>query len=76
MKQNLRPTGGKFAKSTGVGLGELDGAVEALRTGVADFFLFEVEQTSLAATRHMDHRFDRRHATAYGVGRPKIASAI
>ena len=43
MKQNPCPVVGEVAKPTGIGLDELDDAVETFRAGIADFVLTEVE---------------------------------
>ena len=43
MKQNPCTVVGEVTKPTGIGFDELDSAVEALGTGVADSVLAEVE---------------------------------
>ena len=67
MKQNFGSVVGEVAKPTGVGLDELDGAVEAFGAGVADVVLAEVEQSGFMTTEHLDDFFDGLHATAHGV---------
>ena len=44
MKQNPCSVVGEVAKPTGVGLDELDGAVESLCTGIADFVLLKLSK--------------------------------
>ena len=58
MKQNPRAVVGEVTKPTGIGLDELDSAVEAFRTRIADSVLTEVEQALLVAPEHLDHLFD------------------
>ena len=50
MKQNPCPVVGEVTKATGIGLDELDSAVEAFGTGIADSVLAEVEQSLLVAS--------------------------
>jgi hypothetical protein len=71
MKQNPCPVVGEVAKPTRIGLDELDGAVEALGTGVADSVLAEVEQSFLMSPEHLDDLFDRLQATSHRVVRPQ-----
>ncbi len=68
MKQNPCPVVGEVAKPTGVGLDELDGAIEAFSTGIADFVLTKVEPTRLMAPEHLDHLFDGLQSTPRGIG--------
>ena len=76
MKQNSCAVVGEVTKPTGVGLDELDGAIETFSTGVADFVLTEVEQTRLMPPEHLDHLFDWLQATAHGVGGPRIKETL
>jgi hypothetical protein len=76
MKQNPCPVVGEVAKPTGIGLDELDGAVETFRAGIADFVLTEIEQPRLLTAQHLDHLFDRLQSTAHRVGRPGIKESI
>ena len=51
MKQNSCPVVDEVAKPSGVGLDELDGAIETLSTGIADSVTAAVEQTRLMAAQ-------------------------
>ena len=70
MKQNSCSIVGEVAKPTGVGLDELDRAIEPFRAGVADAVFAVVEQTRLMSPEHPDHFLDRLQTTAHGVVRP------
>ena len=70
MKQNPCPVVGEVAKPTGVGLDELDGAVESFSTGIADSVLAEVEQPRLMTAQHLDDLLDGLQSAAHGVVGP------
>ena len=72
MKQNFCAVVGEVTKPAGVGLDELDGAVETFGARIADFVLTEVEQTRLMTPEHPDYLFDWLQPTAHGVARPRI----
>ena len=74
MKQNSCPIVGEVSKSTGIGLDELNGAVEAFCTGVADSVLAEVEQPLFVAPEHLDDLFDWLQLAAHRVVRPTAAA--
>lgn len=57
MKQYSCPVVGEIAKPTGIGLDELDGAVESFGAGIADSVAAVVEQTGLMTSEHLDHFF-------------------
>ena len=76
MKQNPCPVVGEVTKPTGVGLDELDGAVESFCTGIADSVLAVVKQTGLVAAQHLDHLFDRLQSAAHCIVGPGIKEAF
>ncbi len=76
MKQNPCPIVGEVAKPTGVGLDELDGAIEPFCTGIADFVAAVVEQADLMVPEHPDHLFDRLQAAPHGVAGPRIKELL
>ena len=76
MKQNSCPVVGEVAKPTGVGLDELDSAVESFSTGIADSVLTVVKQTSLVTAQHLDHLFDGLQSTAHRIVGPGIKEAF
>ena len=51
MKQNSCPIVSEVAKPSGVGLDELDGAIESFSAGIADSVAAVIEQTHLVACR-------------------------
>ena len=71
MKQNSCPVVGEAAKPTGVGLDELDGAVEALGAGVADVVLAEVQQSGFMTPEHLDDLSDGLELTSHGIVGPR-----
>ena len=76
MKQNPCSVVGEVAKPTGIGLDELDGTVEAFRTGVTDSVLAKVEQPFFVAPEHLDDFFDWLQLAAHGVVRPGLEEAF
>ena len=72
MKQNPCPIVGEVAKPSGVGLDELNRAVESFGAGVADSVLTVVEQTGFMSPEHLDHFFDRLQTAAHGIVRPCV----
>ena len=58
MEQNPCPVVREVTKPTGTGLDELNGAIEAFGTGVADSMLAEVQQPFFVAPEHLDDLFD------------------
>ena len=76
MKQNSRSIVGEVAKPAGVGLDELDRAIEPFGAGVTDSVFAVVEQTRLMSPEHPDHFLDRLQTTAHGVVRPSIEEAF
>ena len=76
MKQNSCPVVGEVAKSTRIGLDELDGTVEAFSASVADSVLAEVEQPFLVAPEHVDDLLHRLQATPHCIIRPGFEVAL
>ena len=76
MKQNSCPVVCEVAKPTGIGLDELDGAVETFCAGVTDSVLAEVEQSLLVAPEHLDDLFDWLQLAAHRVVRPGFEEAL
>ena len=72
MKQNPCPVVGEVAKPAGVGLDELDSAVESFSTGIADSVLAEVEQTRLVTAQHLDHLFDGIKSATHRIVGPGV----
>ena len=72
MKENSCPIIGEVAKPSGVGLDELNSAIESFGAGIADSVLTVVEQTGLMAPEHLDYFFDRLQTTAHGVAGPCV----
>ena len=70
MEQNPCTVVGEVSKPTDIGLDELNGAVEAFCTGVADSVLAEVEQPLFVAPEHLDDLFDWLQLAAHRVVRP------
>ena len=75
MEQNPCTVVGEVSKPTDIGLDELNGAVEAFCTGVADSVLAEVEQPLFVAPEHLDDLFDWLQLAAHRVVRPTAAAA-
>ena len=76
MEQNPCPVVREVTKPTGIGFDELDGAVEAFCTGVADSVLAEVEQSFFVAPEHFDYLFDGLQLAAHRVVRPGLEEAF
>lgn len=57
MKENFCPVISEVAEYARIGFEKLDGAVEALRTCIADPILVEVEQPFFVAPKHLDYFF-------------------
>ena len=72
MKQNSCPIIGEVAKPSGVGLDELNSAIESFGAGIADSVPTVVEQTGLMAPEHPDYFFDRLQTAAHGVAGPCV----
>ena len=76
MEQNPCPVVREVTKPTGIGLDELDGTVEAFRTGVTDSVLAKVEQPFFVAPEHLDYLFDWLQLAAHRVVRPGLEEAF
>lgn len=76
MKQNSRPIVSEVPKPSGVGLDELDGAIESFSAGIADSVAAVIEQTRLVASEHRDYFFDRFQTTPHGVVGPCVKEAL
>ena len=76
MKQNPCAIVCEVAKPARIGLDELDGAVEAFSTGVADSVLTEVEQSLFMTPEHLDDFFDRLQTTSHRVVRPDFKESL
>ena len=72
MKQNSCSIVGEVAKPAGVGLDELDRAIEPFGAGIADAVFTVVEQTRLMPPEHPDHFFDRLQTAAHRVVVPGV----
>ena len=76
MKQNSCTIVSEVAKSSGVGLDELDRAIESFSAGITDSVLAVVEQTRFMTPEHLDHFFDRFQTAAHRVVRPCVKEAF
>jgi hypothetical protein len=76
VKQNPGPIVSEVSKSTGIGLDELDGAVETFCAGVADSVLAEVEQPLLVTPEHFDDLFDWLQLAAHSAVGPGFEETL
>ena len=75
MKQNSCSIVSEVAKPSGVGLDELDRAIESFGTSIADSVAAIVKQTLLMPPEHLDHFLDRFQTTAHRIVRRRRLSA-
>ena len=72
MKQNSRSIITEIAKSSGVGLNELNCAIESFGTGVADSMSTVIKQSILMSSEHLDDFLDRLQSATHGIVGPCV----
>ncbi len=76
VKENAGSVVGEVSEATGIGLDQLDGAVEAFGAGVGDAVAAVVEQALLMAPEHSHDLLDGLQSASHGALGPSIEVAL